>query len=299
MIIVSGSSNQPLAHDMARLLDSSVAEVDISKFPNGEKRIWIKDKLEGEVAVVVQSFSEPVDEHIIEFTLLVDACRHLGASKIIGVVPWFGYSPQDKSFRDGEPISAHVIAKMLESVGVEHFVTVDIHSSETLKFFKIPTTEISSMPVFTTHFKDLDLKDYVIISVDKGSRRRCQHFADALNLPVTTFNKTRDRHTGAVELEHLEGDVTGKVGISFDDFVSTGSTQIGAAKILKEMGLKAYINCITHPILAGDSAFRILDSHIDRVLTTDTYFLPKHKRVSNIEVLSVAELLAETVRKIN
>lgn len=299
MIIVSGSSNQELAQELGRLLNTSLAEVEISKFPNGEKRIWIKDKLEGQVAVIVQSFSEPVDENIIEFTLLVDACKHLQASKIVAVVPWFGYSPQDKSFREGEPVSAHVMAKIIENIGVDHFVTVDIHSKETLKFFSIPVTEISSLPLFVTHLKDLDLSNHVVVSVDKGSRERCQHMADALELPLCLFDKKRDRHSGAVELEHIEGDVAGKTGIAFDDFVSTGATRISASKILKELGMTHYIDCITHSLLAGDTAFRIESSHIDQILTTNTYPIPKHKRIEKIEVLSIAPLLVETLKGIN
>lgn len=298
MIVISGSSNQILAQDIASNLQVPVAEVEISKFPNGEKRIWIKDQMQDQVAVVVQSFSEPVDEHIVEFTLLVDACKHLGAKQIIGVVPWFGYSPQDKSFRPGEPISAHVMAKIIETVGVEVFITADIHSQETLKFFSIPTIEISSLPLFVQHFKDLQLQDYVVISVDKGSRERCVQFAQTLQVPLCQFDKHRDRQTGAVELELIEGEVAHKHGIAFDDFVSTGSTRISASKILKEMGLQSYVDCITHPLLAGDSAFRIENSHIDRILTTDTYCIPKHKRIEKIEILSMAPLFAQAIREV-
>lgn len=296
MILVSGSSNPLLTQQIAVQLSAPLADVHISKFPNGEKRIWVKTDLTDQTVAIIQSFSEPVDEHIIEFLLLADACRSRGAKHITAVIPWLGYSPQDKSFRDGEPISVQVIAKIIESVGVNQLMTVDIHSQTSLDYFTIPTTELTSLVIFVDHLKGLDLTNYVVVSIDKGSRRRSQELAQVLELPLCTFDKSRDRFSGAISLTHIEGDVSGKTAVSFDDFVSTGSTQIGACDQLKEMGLERYIACITHAVFAGTAtSHKLQDSGIDQILTTDTYAVPPARNFLKLQILSAAPLIAEAL----
>lgn len=298
MIIIPGSSNPKLARSIARHLAAKVANLELSKFPNGEKRVWVKSNLAGDTVAIVQSFSEPVDEHIIEFSLLADAAKHLGASSILAVVPWFGYSPQDKSFRKGEPVSAHVVARIIECVGTSAFITVDIHSKNILNFFTIPTLEVSARPLFVDYFKTKLPEDAVIVSLDAGSRARARHIARDLNLPLCSFDKTRDRHSGAIKLAHVSGDVKGKTAISFDDFVSTGSTRIAASRILKSLGAHKYIDCITHPLLAGDSSAKLAASSIDQIITTDTYPIPKEKHISKLKIVSSAALISQAITKL-
>lgn len=297
-MIISGSSHPQLASDVARLLKIPLADVEISKFPNGEKRVWVKSDLKGKKAIILQSFSDPVDEHIIEFCLLADAAKHLGAKSIIGVIPWLGYSPQDKLFRPGEPISAHVIARIIESIGVYHLVIADIHSPEALKHFPIPITEVTSIPLFVEHFRHQKLANYIAVALDKGATKRATEFAQALKLPLTQFEKFRDRATGQVSFKSLRGQVNvkGKHAISFDDFVSTGSTRIQAASILKQKGALSYTDCITHALLTGDSPVKLQASHIDALLATDSYPIPQTKYFPKLTILSLAPLLAKAVK---
>lgn len=299
MIIVSGSSNPKLGKSLGQLLDSPLAEVEISKFPNGEKRIWVKSGLKGRDVLIVQSFSHPVDEHIIEFTLLVDAARHLGAKKIIAIIPWLGYSPQDKEFRKGEPVSVHVIARIIESIGITELVTVEIHSLKSLKFFTVPVHHVATLPLFVDYFSGQDLHHHIVISLDKGARSEAQKLSQKLHLPLCVFDKVRDRHTGEVTLTHLSGDVQGKHGIAIDDFVSTGATRIAASRILKSMGLLTYTDCITHAILAGDSHHKLQQSQVDRLLVTDTYPIPSQKYIAKLTQLSAAPLIASTVNALH
>lgn len=296
MIILSGSSNTALAQEIADILGVKLADVEISKFPNGEKRIWVKEEVADQTVVIVQSFSDPVDEHIIELSLLADACKHLHAKEIIAVVPWLGYSPQDKSFRTGEPVSVHVIARLIETMGIQKLITADLHSPRSLDFFSIPTVELSSLPLYIEFFKQRDLDNHVVVAVDKGAMPRSEKFANALGLPLCVFEKFRDRYTGEVTLTHKSGEVKGKKAISFDDFVSTGSTRISAANILKQMGVKYYTDCITHGILAGDSPQKIQASLIDEMITTNTYFIPDYKKIPKLRIISIASIIADALK---
>ncbi len=296
-MIISGSSHPKLAKSIALALKRPVAEVEISKFPNGEKRVWVKTPLKGKSVVIVQSFSEPVDEHIIEFCLLSDAAIHTGAKKIIGVVPWFGYSPQDKLFRSGEPISAHVVARIIANVGVDHLVVADIHSPEALKNFPLPVSEVTSIPVFVDHFRRQNLQNYIAVALDRGATQRASEFAQKLKLPLAQFEKFRDRSTGQVAFKALHGkdEINHKHAISFDDFVSTGSTRIQAAAILKQSGALSYTDCITHALLTGDSPARLQASHIDALIATDSYPIPLEKYFPKLTVLPLAPTLAKAV----
>lgn len=298
MIILSGSSNQPLAKKIAASLSSPLADIDISKFPNGEKRVWVKSILHGKQAIIVQSFSHPVDEHIIELALIADACKHLGASQIIAVIPWLGYSPQDKEFRKGEPISIEVIARIIEAMGVHKLLTVDIHSPESMHYFRIPAYQINSLSLYQDHFTRQDLTDYAIVALDKGALHNSRQLSTVLNLPLVTFSKTRHRRSGAVVLKHKTGAVKGKNLISLDDFVSTGSTRIAASHILKDMGANRYIDCITHALLAADSPQKIQHSPIDTLIATDTYPIPQSKHFPKLKVISIAPYLADAIKKI-
>ena len=298
MIIISGSSNQSLAQEISQILGARLADIEISKFPNGEKRIWIKEDLAGEDVAIIQSFSDPVDEHIVELNLIADASKHLKARQTLAVIPWMGYSPQDKEFRKGEPISVHVIARMIQSVDVNQVLTVDIHSQSSLDLFDIPAHQISALSLFVSHFKQQDLADHVVVSVDKGSLELATNFSQQLELPLVVFDKLRDRATGQVSLTHVSGEVEGKKAIAIDDFVSTGSTRISASAQLKSMGLVEYHDCITHALLAGNSPQKLQDSQIDSIITTNTYPVPKHKLFPKLSVLSIAKPLAEKISQL-
>jgi len=295
MILISGSSNPPLTYQLSDALKVPVARVDLSKFPNGEKRVWIKDDLADKTVVIIQSFSRPVDEHIIELALLSDAARNLKARHVVALIPWMGYSPQDKEFRKGEPVSVAVIARIIESLGVDGVLTIDIHSQQSLNHFKIPTKEISALPLFIDYLSSKNLDDHVAVALDKGARPQAEVMSQQLNIPLVLFEKHRDLHSGQVNLKHLSGPVEGKHALSFDDFVSTGSTRISASQILKDMGALSYTDCITHAILANGSTQAIDQSQIDHLICTDTYPIPPQKYFPKLTVLPIAPLIASTL----
>ncbi len=297
-MILSGNSQPTLAQSLAKLTNQLLAEVSISKFPNGEKRVQVKSQLKNKVVVVVQSFSEPVDEHIIEFCLLVDAAENLGAKKVIGVVPWLGYSPQDKLFTAGEPISVQVIAGILKTLGLDHIILVDVHSEDALKYFTFPVSEISALPIYIDYFRHRNLDHHVAVALDKGATKRAKAFALALNLPLVQFDKSRNLVTGEVSFRHLTGDVSGKHVVSFDDFVSTGATRIKACNILKEKGALTYTDCITHALLTGESPRLLQQSSIDAILATDSYPIPGDKRFPKLKIFPIAPIIAQTLKNL-
>jgi len=237
MKIVSGSSNLSLAKSIAQHLGSDVIDVEISHFHNGEKRVWIKEPVRGQNIILVQSFSAPVDEHIIEYLLLCDALERYGARHVNVVIPWLGYSLQDKVFRDGEPIAAKVIADLVSHSYAKRTFLLDLHNSSTPGFFSVPTQHLTALDVFTEYAqKNFDLKNCVVASPDFGGLKRARTFAERLQVNLTKIDKQRNLHTGEIMDMGLNGEVKGKTVLIFDDLINSGSTVVSASEILKQHG---------------------------------------------------------------
>ena len=218
MKIFSGSSNPSLAQEIAAGLGTSLSEIELSRFPNGEARVWVKTDVQRENVVLIQSFSEPVDFHIIEFSLIVDALRRAGARKIISVIPWFGYGLQDKAFRFGEPIAAKVIADFV-SREVRRHILVNLHSDSIVGFFPVPATQTSALSLFVEYLQKQDLKNAVVVSPDFGAIKRNRVFANFLEVPQYYINKERDRVTGEITVHELSHSVSGKHCLLLDDLI--------------------------------------------------------------------------------
>jgi ribose-phosphate pyrophosphokinase len=291
-IIVAGQSNLPLAKSIATNIGSKLANVEIEYFANNEKRIRITSSLAGKEAVLVQSTIAKPDEYIVELALLADAARSAGASKVTAVMPWFGYSPQDKIFRQGEALSSSVVIKILEGAGIEEFHVFDLHSPLVQKMFATNITNHSAMPLFRNYFQNeiQDKENWVAVSVDKGSSERAEEFARAANLPIVRFDKTRDLQTGEVTFQRLNGDVDGKKVIAFDDYVSTGGTLFKSAEYMKERGALEYHFCVTH-IVVESTLGKVAESSVDRLITTNSIHILESLRSEKIWVLDLAPLI--------
>lgn len=290
MRIFSGSSNLPLAKALATKLNSTVSEIDLSKFPNGEMRVWIKDDVRRENVVLVQSFSGPVDFHIIEFALIADALKRCGARKIIGVIPWLGYSLQDKAFRPGEPIAAKVIADFI-SREVKRHILVNLHSDSITGFFPVPATQVSALETFVRYAKDKGIENAVVVSPDFGGIKRARVFAHKLNLPLININKERNRMTGEITVHGISTPVKGKTCLVIDDIISTGSTLLETARILRKEGAETIRFFATHALFANGSHKKFAESELDELVVTDTVLIPKEKRFDKLNVLSIAPVL--------
>lgn len=295
MIVVSGSSNLPLAKKLADQLKARLAKVELSCFPNSEARVWVKEKDANKTAVLVQSFSAPADNHIIEFCLLVDAVKRLGAKKIIAVIPWMGYCIQDKVFRQGEPLSARVIADIIQSTKVDSLITVDLHNETIQGFFSLSLIHLSAVPLFQKIFQNTNLVD-MIIAPDAGALKKTTQISQKLGLPMVTINKKRDFASGKVEIVGVDGRVKGKRALITDDFISTGSTLVQTAEYLNQQGVKEIIVAVTHHLFVPGAQEKLERAPIDRLYITDT--IPNQAQKSQkIQVISVTPLIAEAIKK--
>ena len=296
MKLISGSSNPQLAANIAQQLNIPIIKCKIDQFSNGEKRIWINDKLRGENVALVQSFTHPVDEHIIETLLIIDALERLDVRHINLVIPWMGYSLQDKVFRSGEPISAKVVADLISNAYVKRVLLMDLHNDSIPAFFNIPTNYLSGLDIFTQYIKDnFDLDQTIIASPDFGGLKRARTFAKKLGLDLVNIDKTRDLTTGKVTAVNLHGDVQGKIVVTLDDVIVSGGTVIKAAECLKQNGAKKVIFLSSHGLLTNNAAAKLQDSNIDQVIITNT--IAHDQLPAKFEILDVASVFADNLTK--
>ncbi len=293
MKIFSGSSNEKIAKSIAQSLGLNLGRVEIGTLSNVEKRVWIKESVKGENIVLVQSFSRPADEFIIEFLLLSDALERAGARHINVVIPWMGYSLQDKIFREGEPIAAKVIANLVSNTYVKRVFLLDLHNSSTPGFFSTSTQHLSAMELFTDYIREnFELKNFVAASPDFGGLKRAHLFAESLGIDLVNVDKHRDLHTGEVKAVGLDGDVQGKSVLIFDDVINSGGTVVTGAKFLKEQGAKEVHFFSTHGIFAKGLE-GIIESEVDSVVVTNS--IEQKENHQKIKVLDAGPVFADAL----
>lgn len=296
MKLISGSSNKPLAVNLAIKLGIDMIDVKISKFSNGERKILINENLSGENVCLVQSFSDPVDENIIEFLLIVDALKRMGVRHINFVLPWMGYSLQDKVFNVGSPISAKVVADLISSSGVKRIFLLDLHNTSIPGFFSAPAHHDTTIEIFTNYARDnFDLSKSIIVSPDFGGLKRARVFADKLGLNLVNIDKHRDYETGKVTPLGIAGDVSGKICLIYDDVINTGGTVIEVSKYLKEKGASEVHFIVTHAIFAGKALQLMENENIDSLVISNSI---NHQTLPNkIKVLDCSTIFENNLRK--
>lgn len=294
MLVFSGSSNKALAQKLAKELSTRVGKVELSRFSNDEARVFIDETSPGKRAVLVQSLSAPTDEHLVEFCLMADALQRLGIKRIFAVVPWLGYSKQDKVFRAGEPLSVKVIAKMMQVAPLDKVITFDLHNLAIPGFFEIPVVNLSGREVFRDYCQKLVTDKTVIAAVDAGSVKSSDRFSEDLGgVPVVYMNKFRDLVTGKVVYKSISESVEGKMVLIKDDLISTGSTLVEAAKFLKANGAEKIEVCATHHLYVPGAQEKLDSSGLNQIIVTDTVE-PKSKS-KKLKVISVAKMIAAEI----
>jgi ribose-phosphate pyrophosphokinase len=294
MKVIAGSSNPTLAKEIADGLQLELIQTEINTFANGEKRVWIKDTIRGENVILVQTFSQPADEHIMEFLLLVDALQRLGARHVNAVIPWLGYSLQDKVFREGEPIASKVVADLISHAYVKRAFLMDLHNSSTPGFFSIPTHHLSAMPLFIEYVRqNFDVSQSVVASPDFGGIKRARTFASKLEVELVNIDKHRDLTTGETTAMGLHGNVQGKNVFILDDVINTGSTVVTAGSFLKSQGAKSVHFMSTHGIFADNGQDRVDTSEVDSVIVTNS--IPQDVPSKKIKTISCAPLFCEAL----
>ncbi|MCL4360472.1 ribose-phosphate pyrophosphokinase [Patescibacteria group bacterium] len=292
MYIFGGSASKVLAKKIATHSKDKLGDVEVTVFANGEMRVWVKTKNVGHSAIIVQSLSIPVNGHIVEFCLLADALYRLGVHEITAVVPWLGYSKQDKVFRKGESLSIKVIANLMQTTPLSRLLTFDLHNLAILGFFDIPVVNLSARPLFVKHFKPTLSPKTIVVAPDAGAIKNSTEFAGELDVPVAYIDKHRDRTTGAVTVHGISRPVDGTDIIILDDMIVTGATLMETAKYLKHRGAGSIAVAATHYLSVPGVAASLEKSDIDAIVITDTIALPDEDRTEKFQVLSVAPVLA-------
>lgn len=297
MKIFSGSSNQPLAKKIAKVLNTNLSLLEIHVFPDGERRIRILDNVVDENTIVVQSCATPADQNYMELFFIVDALKRSGAKSVTAVIPYLGYQRQDHVFRSGEGVSLQVIAETLKAVGVDKIIVLDLHSIRIEEVFQIPFTHLSALEIFAEKIKkEGSLKDAVLVSPDMGGIRRVKILSTMLNnLPITTIEKNRDLQTGKISIENYKGKIS-KRAIIVDDMISTGGTIAIASQFLKAKGVEEIFVFATHAVFSDDAKIKLQKSSVKKIFVTDTINFSQEKYFSKLEILSVDKIIAENLK---
>ena len=295
-ILYSGSSNLPLAHEIAHLLNISLGTVELTRFADGEMRPWIQDDIRDKTVIVLQSLAYPMDEHIMELVLMGDAILRCAPKQVIAVLPYMGYSRQDKLHRIGEPISARVIAKFIETTQFDEIIATDLHNDAIVGFFQIPVIHVSALTTLADEVKKMNIDNGIVISPDVGGVKRARNMAYLLDMPMVVMEKRRflDKHDTS-ESYQIIGDVSGKTAIIVDDIISTGGTIAHAAESLKEAGAIGVVVAATHGVLAGEAVEKLSRAPIDRVIVTNSIHHHADKKFAKLHAVSIAPLLANAI----
>jgi ribose-phosphate pyrophosphokinase len=299
LAVVSGSSHPVLAEKIAGHLGVELTKVERTTFADGSPYFRFLDSVRGADMFIVQTAATPIAQNLMELLIMVNAAKLASAKRITAVIPWFFYARQDKKSRPREPITARLVADLLETAGVDRVITMDLHAGQVQGFFRIPVDHMVAVPMFTQHIRDLlgpDV-DRVAVAPDTGRAKLAGHFAEMIGGGLVVLNKERPGHNQA-KVTGVIGDVAGKVAVMTDDIIDTAGTLCAGADALREAGATRVIACATHALFNGPALERIAESAFERVIVTDTVPVDELGKPDNVEVLSISGLLAETIQNV-
>jgi ribose-phosphate pyrophosphokinase len=299
LMVFSGRSHPELANRIAEKLGVELGGIELTSFANDESYCRYKESIRGADIFLVQTGCHPVDRNLMELLLMIQAAKLASAKRITAVVPWFPYSRQDRKAKPREPISGRLVADMLQLAGADRVLTMDLHAGQIQGFFTIPVDHMTALPLFARHFRDLGLHGDGIVSVapDAGRAKVAVRFAEMIEADFAIMNKTRPAHDLAAVTE-ITGRVAGKVALVGDDMITTGGTLLAGARALKEQGATDVWVFATHGIFAGDSLEQFASADLAGIVVTDTVPIDRLKQPNNMQVLSVGELLADTIMNV-
>lgn len=295
--VFSGSSNRELAERICNILDIPVGKADLKTFADGEVNFQILENVRGRDIFVVQSASREVNFHILELLLMVDAFKRASARSVTAVMPYYGYARQDRKDRPRVPISARLIANLLETAGIDRLLTMDLHAPQIQGFFTVPVDNLYAFPVLVNYFKTRNLENPVVVSPDAGGVERARIMANALSADLAMVYKKRILPNEVAE-SILIGNVAGKDAIIIDDMVDTAHTLEKTIELLKKNKAKRVWAACTHPVLSGEAVTLIRSSSLEELIVTDTIKISEDKKIDKIKILSVASLFAEAIKRI-
>ncbi|MBI4084550.1 MAG: ribose-phosphate pyrophosphokinase [Candidatus Levybacteria bacterium] len=298
MKIFSGRANKPLAEKIAHKLGLRLSPIELHVFPDGEQRVMLEESVVNEHVVIVQSTGIPTDKNYMELFFIIDAARRNGAKSVTVVIPYIGYQRQDHVFRDGEARSLEVVIRFMEQAGGTRFISVDTHTIKVPELFIKPFVHISALPLFAKRIMEegLDDNDSVLVSPDMGGGRRIKQLSGMLSgMPYAAIEKNRDLKSGNVRADIIHGKVH-KRAIIVDDMISSGGTIVTACKLLKKKGVKEMYVFATHPVFSERAPELLQESFARKIYVTDTIFVSKFSQFPKLEILSVADVIAEQIK---
>jgi ribose-phosphate pyrophosphokinase len=297
--VFSLNSNLPLAQEIAKVIGVELGKTSVTRFSDGEIQINIEESIRGCDVYVIQSTSSPVNENIMEVLIMIDALKRASAKTINIVMPYYGYARQDRKARAREPITAKLVANLLETAGATRVICLDLHAPQIQGFFEIPTDHLMGVPILSEYFNNKELNgDIVVVSPDHGGVTRARKMAERLKAPIAIIDKRRPRPNVA-EVMNIVGTIEGKIAILIDDIIDTAGTITLAANALVENGALEVYACCTHPVLSGPAIERIENSKIKELVVTNSIHLSEEKSSKKIVHLSVAPLIGEAIIRVH
>lgn len=295
--LFAGNGNPELAEEIAAIMGKTLGDSKVTKFSDGEISVSINESVRGQDIYIIQSTCEPVNDNLMELLIMIDAMKRASAGRINAVIPYYGYARQDRKAKPHDPITAKLVADMLQAAGADRVITMDIHAAQIQGYFDIPMDHLKGMPTLARYFQDKEFENLVVVSPDHGSVTRARNFAHFFDCPIAIIDKRRPK-ANVSEIMNIIGDVDGKTCLLIDDMVDTAGTICNAANALKGMGAKAVYACATHGVLSGPALERIESSAIEEMVLLNTIPIPEEKKGTKIKQLSVAPLFAEAMARI-
>lgn len=296
--VFAGNSSKKLAQAICDQLDLELGKVEVGKFSDGETAVNIQESVRGCDVFIVQSTNTPVNDNLMELLLIIDACKRASAGRITAVIPYFGYARQDRKARARDPISAKLIADILQTAGANRVLTMDLHSSQLQGFFNIPVDNLMGMPVLAKYFKKVGVpSNLTIVSPDTGSVVRSRAMASRFDAPLAIIDKRRPR-ANVMEVMNVIGDIKGRTCLMLDDMIDTAGTICQGAQALVDNGAEKVIACCTHAVLSGPAIERLQASPLSEIIVLDTIELPQEKRIDKIKIVSIADIFAEAIERV-
>ena len=297
--ILTGNSNHKLVDKICENLGVEQAKCKVSTFSDGEIAIDIAETVRGDDVYVIQSTSNPVNNNLMETLILLDALKRASAYRINVVMPYYGYARQDRKTKAREPITSKLVADLLTAAGAQRIVAMDLHAGQIQGYFDIPVDHLTAVPALANYFKDfVNPEEYIVVSPDLGGVTRARNFANELNLPIAIIEKRRPK-PNVSEVMNIIGDIEGKNAILVDDIIDTAGTICNAAVALKKNGAKNVYGCATHGVLSGPAVDRLENSVMEKFIITDTIDFKDADKFKKIDVVSVAPILADAIRRVN
>ncbi|QRG67795.1 ribose-phosphate diphosphokinase [Brevibacillus choshinensis] len=292
------NANPELAKEIAEHIGVPLGNAQAVRFSDGECQIKLNESVRGCDVFVIQPTSAPVNEHLMELLVMVDALKRASAKSINVVIPYYGYARQDRKARARDPITAKLVANLIETAGAQRVITMDLHATQIQGFFDIPVDHLLGVPILAKHFSEKGLSDIVVVSPDHGGVTRARKLAERLEAPIAIIDKRRPEPNVA-EVMNIVGNIAGKTAIIIDDIIDTAGTITLAASALVEAGAREVYACCTHPVLSGPAIERIGNSKIRELIVTNSIPLTEEQIIDKITVLSVAPIIGEAIIRVH